>query len=173
MGHYFLAELLVRLIYGLCVRFIHLAQIPALSESSRARGLPARIINVSSSGHRKAPPGAGIEFGSLVGGDERDLCIANWGPTAPTCVFYLHHIEVSQREILSRQLYGQSKLGNILISNHFAEKYQDVLVSTALHPGGIQTGLRRCGFQFLQRLYIQITKSFIQIWERSDALRQR
>lgn len=42
-----------------------------------------------------------------------------------------------------RYLYGQSKLTNILVSNHFAAKYT-TLMSTVLHPGGIRTGLRRC-----------------------------
>ncbi|KAJ7737772.1 hypothetical protein DFH07DRAFT_841790 [Mycena maculata] len=42
-----------------------------------------------------------------------------------------------------RQLYRQSKLGNILISNHWSQRYGGVVVSTALHPGGIRTGLRR------------------------------
>ncbi|KAF7350730.1 Short-chain dehydrogenase/reductase family protein [Mycena sanguinolenta] len=107
VGHFFLTELLI----------------PALNVS---RSAPARIINLSSSGHRNAPPGTGIEFDSLNGGEQRDSWIAKWGNVAPTL------------------LYGQSKLGNILISNHFAAKY-DTLVSTALHPGGIRTELRRYG----------------------------
>ncbi|KAJ7111798.1 hypothetical protein C8R44DRAFT_632395 [Mycena epipterygia] len=104
VGHFFLTELLI----------------PALSVPSKSGGPPARIINVSSSGHRNAPPGPGIEFASLKGGKERD----SW---------------------IDSQLYGQSKLGNILVSNHFAEKYKSILVSTALHPGGIRTELRRYG----------------------------
>ncbi|KAJ6524153.1 NAD(P)-binding protein [Mycena capillaripes] len=96
--------------------------IPALLASTKSRksGFPARIINVSSSGHLNAP-GEGIEFTSLRGGEERDACMA--------------------------RLYGQSKLANIILSNHFASKYgEDLgLVSTALHPGGIRTELRRYG----------------------------
>ncbi|KAJ6476979.1 NAD(P)-binding protein [Mycena sanguinolenta] len=107
VGHFFLTELLI----------------PALTAP---RSVPARIINLSSSGHRNAPPDTGIEFGSLNGGEQRDFWIAEWGTAAPT------------------YLYGQSKLGNILISNHLAAKY-DTLVSTALHPGGIRTELRRYG----------------------------
>jgi hypothetical protein len=44
-----------------------------------------------------------------------------------------------------RALYGESKIGNIFISNYFAKTHADVLVSCALHPGGIRTELQRCG----------------------------
>ncbi|KAJ7182289.1 NAD(P)-binding protein [Mycena crocata] len=44
---------------------------------------------------------------------------------------------------LYRKLYGQSKIGNIIISNYFARMHSDVLVSCALHPGNIRTELSR------------------------------
>jgi NAD(P)-dependent dehydrogenase (short-subunit alcohol dehydrogenase family) len=40
-------------------------------------------------------------------------------------------------------LYGQSKLGNILISNYFAKAHSAILVSCAVHPGPIKTELSR------------------------------
>jgi NAD(P)-dependent dehydrogenase (short-subunit alcohol dehydrogenase family) len=45
-------------------------------------------------------------------------------------------------------LYGESKLGNILISNYFAKTYSDVLVSCSLHPGPINTELTRYALSF-------------------------
>ncbi|KAJ6577014.1 NAD(P)-binding protein [Mycena vulgaris] len=141
VGHFLLTELLI----------------PALSASSKSQRHPARIINVSSSGHRNAPPGPGIEFGSLTGGEERDSWISKWSlAIAPTC------------------LYGQSKLGNILVSNHFAEKYQDTLVSTALHPGGIRTELRRYGRGMMHAikdrlLYPPSIGTLTQLWAATAA----
>ncbi|KAJ7472556.1 NAD-P-binding protein [Mycena latifolia] len=140
VGHYFLTELLI----------------PALTASTKAHGLPARIINVSSSGHLNAPP-AGIEFASLIGGAARDSWIDACGPIAPTC------------------LYGQSKLANILLSNHFAAKHKDVVVSTALHPGGIRTGLRRYGSGWTRALkdrllYPPAMGALTQLWAATVAL---
>ncbi|KZV84375.1 hypothetical protein EXIGLDRAFT_291125 [Exidia glandulosa HHB12029] len=46
-------------------------------------------------------------------------------------------------------LYGQSKFGNIVVSNEFARRYGDKIVSISLHPGGIKTNLgRHSGFAF-------------------------
>ncbi|KAJ6549157.1 NAD-P-binding protein [Mycena sp. CBHHK59/15] len=42
-----------------------------------------------------------------------------------------------------RKLYGESKLGNILVSNYFAKNHSDILVSCSVHPGGIRTELQR------------------------------
>jgi NAD(P)-dependent dehydrogenase (short-subunit alcohol dehydrogenase family) len=46
------------------------------------------------------------------------------------------------------KLYSKSKLANILVSNHFAKKHSDVLVSCALHPGAIRTDLVRRGLAY-------------------------
>jgi hypothetical protein len=54
----------------------------------------------------------------------------------------INHTELSL--IDSRALYGQSKIGNVFISNYFAKTHSDVLVSCALHPGSIKTELQRC-----------------------------
>ncbi|KAF7326731.1 Short-chain dehydrogenase/reductase family protein [Mycena venus] len=141
VGHFFLTELLI----------------PALFSSAKTRGLPARIINVSSSGHRNAPLGPGIDFASLSGGHQRDELIATWGTKAPT------------------YLYGQSKLGNILISNHFAAKSDDTqIISTALHPGGIRTELRRYGGGIMHTiknklLYPPSMGTLTQLWAATVA----
>ncbi|KAJ7346133.1 hypothetical protein DFH08DRAFT_210949 [Mycena albidolilacea] len=129
--------------------------VPALSVSTQSRGSPARISNVSSLGHRDAPAGLGIEFGSLLGGKDRDELIAKWGSAAP------------------RYLYGQSKLANILVSNHFAAKYT-TLMSTALHPGGIRTGLRRYGSGIMHTikdklLYPPSEGALTQLWAAATA----
>ncbi|KAJ6569188.1 NAD(P)-binding protein [Mycena capillaripes] len=49
-GHYFLTELLV----------------PAFAASYEVTGIPARIINTSSSGHKEASPDTGIDFSAPV-----------------------------------------------------------------------------------------------------------
>ncbi|KAJ7164197.1 hypothetical protein C8R46DRAFT_1278288 [Mycena filopes] len=107
--------------------------LPALKRSHEETRVPARIVNTSSSGHEFAP-GDGMDFVSLKGGPARDAWLkkkgAFFGPWA---------------------LYGESKLGNIFISNYFAQAYgADVLVSCALHPGGIKTELQRHGAGWLQ-----------------------
>ncbi|KAJ7842338.1 hypothetical protein B0H14DRAFT_3086657 [Mycena olivaceomarginata] len=80
------------------------------------------ILSRDSAGHVFAP-GNGIDFVSLKGGPERDA-----------------------------MLYGESKLGNILISNYFAKAYSDVLVSCSLHPGPINTELTRHAANWLQAI---------------------
>ncbi|KAF7369232.1 Short-chain dehydrogenase/reductase family protein [Mycena venus] len=99
--------------------------LPALSASHAASQIPARVVHTSSAGYRFAP-GRGVEFTSLKGGPERDAWIQNAGSFKGPW-----------------KLYGQSKLANILISNHFAKKHSDVLVSCAVHPGAIRTELVR------------------------------
>ncbi|KAJ6511531.1 NAD-P-binding protein [Mycena vitilis] len=100
--------------------------IPALRASHSASGIPARVINVSSWGHNLAPKPTGFAMDTLKGGKARDHQIKKWGSMmAPL------------------RLYGQSKLGNILISNYFARQYGGILVSCAVHPGFISTDLGR------------------------------
>ncbi|KAJ7225004.1 NAD(P)-binding protein [Mycena rebaudengoi] len=98
--------------------------ITALAASQQATNVPARVINTSSSAHTFAPAGT-IDFASLRGGLARDALIKKWGSfRAPW------------------NLYGESKLGNILVSNHLAKAHADILVSCALHPGGIRSNAR-------------------------------
>ncbi|KAJ7339754.1 hypothetical protein DFH08DRAFT_783354 [Mycena albidolilacea] len=99
--------------------------IPALTKSHEEFKVPARVIHTSSAGHTFAP-GNGIDFVSLKGGPQRDAWLEEKGSITSTWA-----------------LYGESKIGNILISNYFAKKHSDVLVSCALHPGVIKTDLVR------------------------------
>ncbi|TVY41901.1 putative oxidoreductase [Lachnellula subtilissima] len=73
-----------------------------------------RIITLSSSGHKWAPDG-GLDLGNV-------------------------HSE--QRNLSTRELYGQSKLANILYSNELARRYPDIRC-ISLHPGSVNTGLSR------------------------------
>ncbi|KAJ7679478.1 NAD-P-binding protein [Mycena polygramma] len=101
--------------------------LPALTKSYEETKVPARIINTSSNGHSFAP-GIGMEFESLKGGPERDAWLG------------------------FRTLYGESKIGNLFVSNYFAKTHKDVLVSCGLHPGGIRTELQRHGATWMQFL---------------------
>ncbi|KAF7328512.1 Short-chain dehydrogenase/reductase family protein [Mycena venus] len=99
--------------------------LPAFTESYKVANVPARVINVSSMVHSTAY-GKGIEFVSLKGGPKRDAWVKEKG------------------NIMVRfPLYGQSKMGNIFISNYFAKQHSDVLVSCTVHPGSIKSDLQR------------------------------
>ncbi|KZV89346.1 NAD(P)-binding protein, partial [Exidia glandulosa HHB12029] len=74
-----------------------------------------RIINVSSIGHRFNPT---IDYETLRDSPKR-RALNNW------------------------KIYGQSKFGNILVTNELARRYGDKIVSISLHPGGIKTNLAR------------------------------
>jgi len=101
--------------------------LPALSKSYEATKVPARVLHTSSSSVTQAlAPGNGVEFASIKGGPERDAWIKRKG-------------SITARGLL----YCQSKLGNVIISNYFAKTHSDVLVSCAVHPGGIKSELQR------------------------------
>ncbi|KAJ7714900.1 NAD-P-binding protein [Mycena metata] len=125
--------------------------LPALAKSYAESNTPARIINTSSSGHQFAP-GDGMDFVSLKGGPARDAWIKKKG------------------DFFGRWgLYGESKLGNILVSNYFAKAHSNILVSCALHPGGIKTELQRNSAGFLQALasvllYPAPMGAYTQLW---------
>ncbi|KAJ7743583.1 NAD(P)-binding protein [Mycena metata] len=119
IGHFFLTELLL----------------PALSKSSQETGVPARVVNTSSIGHRLLAPKLGVELDSLEAGPERDAWLKKTGSSMSPW-----------------RLYGQSKMGNVLISNYFARTYSKFLVSCALDPGGIQTELDRHAGGFFRSL---------------------
>ncbi|KAJ7676744.1 NAD(P)-binding protein [Mycena polygramma] len=125
--------------------------LPALTKSYEETKVPARVLHTTSIGHSLAP-GDGIEFVSLKGGAERDAWIKKKGSImAPWA------------------LYGESKLGNILISNYFAKTHSDVLVSCAPHPGAINTELGRHSASWLQYLYPALSYpapmgAYTQLW---------
>ncbi|KAF7368465.1 Short-chain dehydrogenase/reductase family protein [Mycena venus] len=108
--------------------------LPALLRSHLETNVPARIMHTSSIGHQLAPSPRAIEFATLKAGPERDAWVKNAGSIMGPW-----------------RLYGSSKLGNILVSNYFARAHApDVLISCAVHPGGIKTELGRHGSTFLQ-----------------------
>ncbi|KAJ7278985.1 NAD(P)-binding protein [Mycena rebaudengoi] len=98
--------------------------LPALTASYDESKTPARVINTSSDLHNQLS--SGIEFASLTAGPERDAWVKKAGSFMGPM-----------------KLYGESKLGNIFVSNYFAKTHSDVLVSCALHPGIIKTNLNR------------------------------
>ncbi|KAJ6454746.1 hypothetical protein C8R47DRAFT_220736 [Mycena vitilis] len=106
--------------------------LPALAKSYEEKKIPARVLHTSSIGHKFAP-GNGMDFASLKGGSERDAWIKKKG-----------------RFLTPWTLYGESKIGNIVISNYFAKTHSDVLVSCSVHPGGIKTELSRYSAEWLQ-----------------------
>ncbi|KAI5477915.1 short-chain dehydrogenase/reductase SDR family protein [Pseudohyphozyma bogoriensis] len=95
------------------------------------RAAPSRVINTSSSGWMFAPPGEGIDWDVLKAGPARDAAIEKWGKGT------------NDFGAAPWKFYGMSKLGNILVSNLLAREHSDVLVSCALHPGGMKTELQR------------------------------
>ncbi|KAJ6577018.1 NAD-P-binding protein [Mycena vulgaris] len=125
--------------------------VPALTKSYEETKVPARVINTSSTGHQFAP-GDGMAYISLKGGPERDAWVKKTGSfMAPW------------------RLYGESKIGNILISNYFAKTYSGVLVSCAVHPGGIKTELQRHSASWMQVLanlflYPAPMGAYTQLW---------
>ncbi|KAJ7615814.1 hypothetical protein FB45DRAFT_934740 [Roridomyces roridus] len=135
IGHFFFTELLL----------------PALTKSYEQTQIPARIINVSSMGHKFAP-GNGLNFASLKAGPERDAWVNKTG------------------KLMARaQLYGESKIGNIYSSNYWAKTHSDVLVSCSLHPGSINTELLRHSPGFIQVLanyfiYPPHMGAYTQLW---------
>ncbi|KAJ7205901.1 hypothetical protein C8J57DRAFT_1404980, partial [Mycena rebaudengoi] len=99
-----------------------------------------RVINTSSIGHQMAL-NAGVELESLMRGPSRDAWLKKNGSfMAPW------------------RLYGESKLGNILVSNYFARVHSEVLVSTAVHPGGIRSKL---SYPFM---YPASMGAYTQLW---------
>ncbi|KAJ7815309.1 NAD(P)-binding protein [Mycena olivaceomarginata] len=104
--------------------------LPVLLKTHAETGTRARIMHTSSIGHQFAP-GRGFELVSLKGGPERDAWVKKAGNTMGPW-----------------RLYGESKLGNILVANYFARAHGDKIVSFSLHPGGIKTELGRCVLHF-------------------------
>ncbi|KAG8865813.1 hypothetical protein FRB97_004376, partial [Tulasnella sp. 331] len=77
----------------------------------------ARVVNVSSNGAYGAGS-VGIYFNAMT--------------------------DTPQRKAKGVGLYGISKYGNVVFSNELAKRYGDRgIVSTALHPGSIETNLAR------------------------------
>ncbi|KAJ7756696.1 hypothetical protein B0H16DRAFT_1538722 [Mycena metata] len=130
--------------------------LPALTKSFEESKVPARVIHTSSQGHAFAPK-YGLVFESLKGGRERDAWVKKTGNWKSRMV-----------------LYGESKLGNIIISNHFAKAHSDVLVSCSLHPGSIKSELQRHVAGWLQvignaLLFPTPLGAYTQLWAATVA----
>ncbi|KAJ7114942.1 NAD-P-binding protein [Mycena epipterygia] len=101
--------------------------LPALAASHAHFSVPARIIHTTSTGYTVSPP-RDIFFDVVKGGPKRDAIVNKWSKfTAPW------------------KLYGTSKLGNLVVSNHYAKNHADVLVSCTVHPGLVRSGIQRHG----------------------------
>jgi len=83
---------------------------------------PVRVVSVSSDAHEMTAK-EGIVWDSLQRGDA----------ALP-----------ARKKLTGTRLYGQSKLGNVLISSELARRYGDQgLVAISLHPGGASSELLR------------------------------
>jgi len=82
-----------------------------------------RVVSVSSDAHEMTAPKQGIVWESLQKGDA----------ALPV-----------RKKLTGTRLYGQSKLGNILISSELARRYGDQgVIAISLHPGGVKSELLR------------------------------
>ncbi|GAA5920338.1 hypothetical protein JCM6882_009767, partial [Rhodosporidiobolus microsporus] len=114
IGHYLLCTLLL----------------PSLRASFLSTGTKPRIIHTTSNGHRFAPSSSsstpGLDFRTTSGGAARDAVVHHWAAVGYTWT-----------------LYGQSKIGNIMVSNLLQQQYGDEVVSMSVHPGAIKSELQR------------------------------
>ncbi|KAJ3883708.1 NAD-P-binding protein [Lentinula edodes] len=84
---------------------------------------PVRVVSVSSDAHEMTAPKKGIVWDSLQKGDA----------ATP-----------ARKKLTGTRLYGQSKLGVVLISSELARRYGDQgVVAISLHPGGVKSELLR------------------------------
>jgi NAD(P)-dependent dehydrogenase (short-subunit alcohol dehydrogenase family) len=86
---------------------------PKLLSTAARPNTDVRIVSMSSIGHRRIYPEAGIVFGELKSDMKR-----HGGPT----------------------LYGQSMIAKALFSAGLAKRYPQI-TSTSLHPGGVKTNI--------------------------------
>ncbi|KAJ7069894.1 NAD-P-binding protein [Mycena amicta] len=101
--------------------------LPTLLRTAKGEvsGTPCRVrvVAVSSDAHEMTAPKEGIVWESLKQGD-----------TALR----------ARNELNGARLYGQSKLGVVLMSSELARRYRDEgLVAISLHPGGVKSELMR------------------------------
>ncbi|KAJ7745823.1 NAD(P)-binding protein [Mycena maculata] len=114
-----------------------------------------------------------VFFDAVKGGPARDALVKKWGKMgAPWYVpphSHYPHLSCLPSLIRTRNLYGASKLGNIIISNYYARTHADVLVSCSLHPGLIHSGIQRHGpglLKFITGLAFSPTPvgAYTQLW---------
>ncbi|KAJ7612617.1 hypothetical protein FB45DRAFT_301957 [Roridomyces roridus] len=110
--------------------------LPALTKSSEHNKVPARVINTSSRMHTSlSAPLSGVDLVTVKGGPERDLWVKKAGKLGAPL-----------------GLYGQSKFIIISVSNYWAKRYPDVLVSCAVNPGGSKSDIARHQPRWKQRI---------------------
>ncbi|KAI5479590.1 Short-chain dehydrogenase/reductase family protein [Pseudohyphozyma bogoriensis] len=100
--------------------------LPALEAAQASSGVPSRVVHTSSMGHRYSVNSTtGFDATTLTAGKERDAAIKKLGSSVDWAI------------------YGQSKLGNVVIAHYFAKTYSSYLVSASVHPGVIRSNLQR------------------------------
>jgi retinol dehydrogenase 12 len=109
--------------------------LPKLQSTAKQADAEVRIITLSSVAHEWAPAG-GLQ---------------------------LENVRSEQKNLSTRELYGQSKLANVLYSNELARRYPDIRC-VALHPGSESTNLSR-GLKESYRIAAPII-SFVQVSEQ-------
>lgn len=93
----------------------HIGHFALVNGCLEALGPQARVVVLSSSAHRQAPP-VGIDFDNLAG----------------------------ERGYQAWQAYGRSKLANLLFAKHLARRFAGSgRTANAVHPGVINTQLQR------------------------------
>lgn len=88
--------------------------LPIMRKTAQEPGSDVRIVNLTSIGHNNAPKG-GVVF---------------------------EDVKSDMKGYSTWSRYGQSKLANILFAKELARRHPDI-VSTAIHPGGVNTTLTR------------------------------
>jgi retinol dehydrogenase 12 len=100
---------------------------PTLLSTARVSDIPARIVNVVSSG--------ALMYGGLNFDTFKDT--------------------PARRKLGKEALYLRSKFGNIVVAQELARRYGDQgIVATSLNPGPIDTGLHRHVNSRLQKFFV-------------------
>ncbi|GAA6043646.1 hypothetical protein JCM8097_000854 [Rhodosporidiobolus ruineniae] len=118
--------------YLLCVLLL-----PSLRSSFQATGVKPCVVTTSSAGHQLAPGKTGLEWATMRAGPERDEHVKKWGIGT----------------VGPLTLYGQSKLGNVMVANLLQQQHGDFLVSMSCHPGLLASELGRHVTGFLVKFY--------------------
>lgn len=101
--------------------------LPALQRATAATGRKARLVHTTSAGYLGAPAEA-VNYATVAPGPARDAAIKSWGKIGAPWV-----------------LYGQSKMGNVLVANWFDRRFGAEVVSSSVHPGLVHSELGRHG----------------------------
>ena len=120
--------------------------LPTLTKTASEPDSDVRIINLSSEGHRLAPPN-GIDFTTLktnMQGKSSQIgshsTLDHFPP--PAALFDLIHSDHHKLPAyFTITRYGQSKLANILFTRELARRYP-AITSVSIHPGGCNTNIQ-------------------------------